>query len=167
MEKKECGQCSEVLPIEMFDKSRNHYTSKCKDCRKVYAKEYRNRPDVKEKSRNYHKDYMKDAGNREATNRYNRERNKLSRVKEQRNKQRREWALAQKKKAIEYKGGECVICGYKGYSAAMDFHHLDPKTKEGLKQHKSFESNKEELDKCVLVCSNCHRGIHSGEVGYG
>lgn len=105
----------------MFDKSRNHYTSKCKDCRKVYAKEYRNRPDVKEKSRNYHKDYMKDAGNREATNRYNRERNKLSRVKEQRNKQRREWALAQKKKAIEYKGANALFVDIRGIQQQWTF----------------------------------------------
>ena len=34
-----------------------------------------------------------------------------------------------REKAIEYKGGKCMICGYKKYSGALDFHHLDEKTK--------------------------------------
>lgn len=49
----------------------------------------------------------------------------------------------------------------------MDFHHLNPKLKEGygtgaLKAHWSFERNKKEIDKCVLVCVRCHREIHAG-----
>lgn len=60
--------------------------------------------------------------------------------------------------------GDCILCGYSKCLAVMDFHHIAPHEKEGLKAHWAFEKNKEELDKCVLVCNRCHREIHAGEV---
>jgi hypothetical protein len=76
--------------------------------------------------------------------------------------------VAFKKKCVEYKGGKCIVCGYDKCLAALDFHHRDPKEKDfGISQFRcvSFEKNKErvtkELDKCDLVCANCHREIHS------
>ena len=67
---------------------------------------------------------------------------------------------------IEYKGGKCVCCGYSADMTALDFHHKDEDTKDfGLSQRgltRSWEKIKAELDKCVLVCANCHREIHSG-----
>lgn len=72
-----------------------------------------------------------------------------------------------KEKAVEYKGGCCVKCGYNKYQGALEFHHLDPKEKDfSISRVKSYSfSNaiKIELDKCVLVCSNCHKEIH-GEI---
>ena len=72
---------------------------------------------------------------------------------------------ALKSKAIEYKGGSCVICGYSKCNSALEFHHLDPKEKDfslgEMKQSKWTDEIKKELDKCILVCSNCHREIHS------
>ena len=68
-----------------------------------------------------------------------------------------------KKKAVEYKGGKCEICGYCKCQASLDFHHLDPKQKDpkwGLMRNWRFDKIKEELNKCVLVCSNCHGEIH-------
>lgn len=65
--------------------------------------------------------------------------------------------------AIEYKGGKCCKCGYNKCDAALEFHHRDPKEKEfsfGLFRGYKFESLKEELDKCDIVCANCHREIH-------
>lgn len=68
--------------------------------------------------------------------------------------------------AIDYKGGKCVFCGYCSDITALDFHHLDEKLKVfGLSQRgltRSWEKIRMELDKCILVCSNCHREIHSG-----
>ena len=77
--------------------------------------------------------------------------------------------MEQKTKAIDYKGSICVICGYSRCSAALDFHHINPLEKEGygtgaMKSHWTFEKNKSELDKCVLVCVRCHREIHAGVV---
>ena len=67
-------------------------------------------------------------------------------------------------KMYDYKGGPCCSrCGYNKCKAALCFHHEDPSTKEfqisgnwGL----SWEKTKLELDKCILVCANCHAEIH-------
>jgi hypothetical protein len=69
-----------------------------------------------------------------------------------------------KSQMIEYKGSSCVRCGYDRYQGALEFHHLDPKEKDfnlsNLKKYSFDERVKLELDKCILVCSNCHREIH-------
>ena len=68
--------------------------------------------------------------------------------------------------AIEYGGGECQICGYKKSKRALSFHHRNPEEKDfGLSARgltRSWEKTKIELDKCVLVCANCHMEIHDG-----
>ena len=69
-----------------------------------------------------------------------------------------------KKMAIEYLGGKCEICGYNKCPDAFDFHHKDPSIKEfriGSFRIKSWEKIKKELDKCQLLCSNCHRELHN------
>lgn len=73
-----------------------------------------------------------------------------------------------KREAIVYKGGACVDCGGVFHQAAFDFHHVDPSTKlynvaTRLGRGASIELCKEELDKCVLLCSNCHRVRHYNE----
>jgi hypothetical protein len=68
-----------------------------------------------------------------------------------------------KARAVEYKGGRCEKCGYNKCPAAFDFHHLDPNQKDfgiGAGAYKSFERIRAELDKTVLLCSNCHRELH-------
>lgn len=69
-----------------------------------------------------------------------------------------------KKRLIEYKGGKCQICGYNKCQEALDFHHIEPSEKDYTISGgtKSFETLKKEVDKCVLVCANCHREIHAG-----
>lgn len=70
-----------------------------------------------------------------------------------------------KKQAIQYKGGKCEICGYSKCFAALDFHHLDPSAKEfslSAGKFTSFARFKTELDKCQLLCANCHREVHQG-----
>ena len=68
--------------------------------------------------------------------------------------------------AIEYKGGQCQVCGYNKYQGALDLHHLNPEDKNfgiGDKGYtRSWEKVKAELDKCVLVCANCHRELEAG-----
>lgn len=74
--------------------------------------------------------------------------------------------LKVKEMAVEYKGGKCMCCGYDKYQGALEFHHLDPNEKDFNFSQKgycrSWEKVKIELDKCVLVCANCHREIHAG-----
>ena len=68
-------------------------------------------------------------------------------------------------KAIAYKGGRCQICGYDRCIEALEFHHLNGSKKEFGISYKgitrSWEKIKNELDKCILVCANCHREIHA------
>lgn len=70
-----------------------------------------------------------------------------------------------KLKAIEYKGSKCQKCGYNRCVDAFDFHHLDPNEKEFSPSRyghcRSWERVKKELDKCILLCANCHRETHS------
>lgn len=72
-----------------------------------------------------------------------------------------------KEKAIEYKGGSCEKCGYNKCVAALEFHHLDPTQKDFSFSAKgiarSWDKQRVELDKCILVCSNCHAEIHHAE----
>lgn len=66
--------------------------------------------------------------------------------------------------AIEYKGGRCQICGYDRCLEALEFHHLESKAKDfGISDKgytRSWARIKTELDKCILICANCHREIH-------
>ena len=76
-------------------------------------------------------------------------------------------SIAFKEKCVEYKGGKCELCGYNKYIGALEFHHKDP-TKKDLQISKvrgrSFNDKiKKELDKCQILCSNCHREIHFTE----
>jgi len=72
------------------------------------------------------------------------------------------WRKRTKKKLIEYKGGKCEICGYNKCLTALQFHHKNPNEKDFTISGKSlsFDRLKEEVDKCLLVCSNCHAEIH-------
>ena len=72
-----------------------------------------------------------------------------------------------KLKCIEYKGGKCEKCGYDKCPAAMVFHHTDPNKKDfGISSNgvsRSFEKCKPEIEKCILLCANCHAEIHHAE----
>lgn len=67
---------------------------------------------------------------------------------------------------VEYKGNKCQCCGYNNCLDALEFHHLNPNEKDFniLDRNLTYdwEKIKNELDKCILVCANCHREIHAG-----
>lgn len=70
-----------------------------------------------------------------------------------------------KQQFVDYKGGSCSICGYSKSLAALQFHHLDPAKKDfNITRATTITLNKAkvELDKCILVCANCHFEIHQG-----
>lgn len=71
-----------------------------------------------------------------------------------------------KQMAIEYKGGQCKICGYSKCIAALTFHHRDPDKKDfgiAARGHcRSWAKVKAELNKCELLCNNCHAEVHDG-----
>jgi len=70
-----------------------------------------------------------------------------------------------RKMALEYKGSKCEVCDYDKCLYALEFHHLDSSSKDFAISSKgytrSWERVKEELDKCTLICANCHREIHA------
>jgi len=69
-----------------------------------------------------------------------------------------------KQKAVIYAGGKCSRCGYDRCFSALTFHHIDPSIKKfGISTKgltRSWEKVKSEIDKCILVCANCHAEIH-------
>lgn len=77
--------------------------------------------------------------------------------------------LKRKIALIDYKGGKCEKCGYKKCFASLEFHHINPDDKEfqlDLRHlsNMNFEKILKEADKCMLLCSNCHREIHHPEL---
>jgi DNA invertase Pin-like site-specific DNA recombinase len=76
-----------------------------------------------------------------------------------------EWRKRVKLKLVDYKGGKCEKCDYSKCVDALEFHHIDPNEKDFTIGGKSwsFDRLKSEVDKCILVCSNCHKEIHFEE----
>lgn len=102
------------------------------------------------------------------------------RHREKRNEYMKKWYQKNKRHIREYernrrksrknyvdnlkKKNNCVICGYSDYRA-LEYHHKDPNNKTlGIFRMVStgytVKRIKEEIKKCILVCSNCHRILH-------
>lgn len=72
-----------------------------------------------------------------------------------------------KSNLIKIFDSKCCICGFDKFQEALEFHHVNPAEKEfsiGASNAitKSLSNQLEEAKKCVLLCSNCHRGVHAG-----
>ncbi len=79
----------------------------------------------------------------------------------------KDWRERTKKRLIFSMGGGCQCCGYTKTHKALELHHIDPKVKEKsfrqLMAHPTaIDTWYAEFEKCILVCSNCHREIHAG-----
>ncbi len=73
-------------------------------------------------------------------------------------------AKENKQRAVDLFGGCCTKCGYSKCMKALHFHHIDPSTKKYKPSalfKKSWDFIVEELDKCVLLCANCHAEEHN------
>lgn len=62
-------------------------------------------------------------------------------------------------------GWSCQKCGYNKCPEALDFHHTDPSQKETtiarmIANSYSLEKAMEEIQKCIVLCANCHREFH-------
>jgi ribosomal protein L44E len=80
-------------------------------------------------------------------------------TKEKRSSMKKEWKAY---KATLY----CTKCGF-NHTAALDFHHIDPSNKTGsvnqLVSDGRFKAAFEEMEKCIVLCANCHRIHHHEE----
>lgn len=70
-----------------------------------------------------------------------------------------------RQQAVEYKGGRCEVCGYDRCIDALEFHHNDLSSKKfGISEKgytRCWKDVVKELDKCKLICANCHRELHA------
>ena len=73
-----------------------------------------------------------------------------------------------KNKAVLLKGGKCQCCNQQYPNSVYDFHHLNPDEKDFNLGNKAstikWDIVEKEIEKCILVCANCHRMIHSGDI---
>ena len=153
---KKCALCGKDFPfiVNIDGKPRNLKNRKyCLDCSpfgkhntKTMNKEYKCRVCGDTNPEHFPKGRYGEC--RKCRNRYNKKSDKTNKFQ-----------------AVIYLGGKCSCCGYDKYLCALDIHHIDPKDKdEKFRRHSgwSWERLKQELDKCILLCANCHRAFHAG-----
>jgi hypothetical protein len=130
-----CNKCKQKKELIEFNKNKyvkDGYQSWCKIC-------------VKEKSKEHYLNNIE---------------NILKKVKV-RNKEN---TFKAQQTIDSFKEGKCCQkCGYNEYKCVLDFHHKDPKQKNfniSTGGRKNIERIKKEIEKCVILCSNCHRSFH-------
>lgn len=133
---KTCCTCKCDKPIEDFNRNKvrkDGYNTICRECSNVRSKKYYK--ENKEK-------HIKVVGNR--------------------NKDIRQ-AIRKKINQIKLTHG-CSLCPEKE-PCCLDFHHIDTKTKlnliSELQRYCNWKRVSDELSKCMLLCSNCHRKLHN------
>ncbi len=111
-----------------------------------------NNPEKVEKyNRQYYKEHLMEK------KRYRKRKNELTRL---RHKKLKEWFSNYKLS----KG--CSVCSYNKCAAALDFHHTSNKNfgiSRLICQSRSPKYIKKEIDKCIILCANCHRELHARE----
>jgi len=80
-------------------------------------------------------------------------------------------ALRRKVDLINQRGGGCEKCGYNKNIAALEFHHKDSSTKESQLDmrrlaNSSIDFVNSEFQKCLVLCSICHREHHSPHLDF-
>lgn len=134
---KTCTTCKEVKPVTEFHKdarSASGYCHECKICRNRRTREHHRRHYIE---------------NKEAW------KASVQRCKSSRRDRFNEWKATL----------VCSQCG-ENSTCCLDFHHLDPSLKEiGIARaldHWAWSRLMAEVDKCVVLCANCHRKVHAG-----
>lgn len=136
---KQCYTCKEVLPTTSFGTNNSKKDKKkhiCKECEKVLRR-----------------------------NRYLVDKNRIYKENHRFHKKRKEVFYSYIKEYMKKDYFECTSCGYSHtIHAPFDWHHLDTTKKEyGISSMVRHTKDKlfKELDKCILLCSNCHRILHN------
>jgi hypothetical protein len=133
MEMKKCSKCNKAKKLTDFYKRRTgkrtgDYYEKCKECMKARGREY------------YHKNRVRQLG--------------LALIR------KRKSYYLRRKIVNKLKNKPCSDCGIKYPYYVMDFDHKDKNTKLGNPSHLlsySLERFLVEIEKCDIVCANCHR----------
>jgi hypothetical protein len=147
---KRCSKCNEIKAILCFPSRRGSKDGRdyrCRDCHRLSAKlSSMKYPERRKKYRQEY--YIKNKHHENEKNRRTRE------------KHREQWSVEISKRGLN----KCLICGYDKSMVALDFHHIDPTTKDYRIAHLTnlacTSERLKELDKCVVLCANCHRIEH-------
>ena len=134
-----CNKCNKKQNETEFgfkNKKLNKRASICKTCHKAYSKDH------------YQQNTQK--------------------YKDKANKRNKERLQANREYITEIKKQGCSLCS-ESNPCCIDFHHTDPTTKSGtvsqmVVSYLSIQTIQYEVDKCVLLCSNCHRKVHNGDL---
>lgn len=161
-----CKVCDEDNKEKLVRINDKYYRNWCKECyniskracNRLYAR--RRSPEVIQKRKEWSREYSKAYKLKNQT--------KLSDGGKRYHKNVRTFWL---RLLNDRKLGECSICGYNKCFKAIEFHHKDPKEKECIISKLLYLTPNEinidrllkELDKCVVVCANCHRELHATE----
>ena len=132
---RKCGKCGiDKDESEFHRKTEKTFHSLCKECKKEYDKNW----------------YKNNSKRRESLNKGAKERTIRN------NEFMRNYKLS--------KG--CKICGYNKSYHALEFHHNKGDKKYILSRMKthSIKTIKKEIEKCIVICANCHRVLHGNDV---
>ena len=81
------------------------------------------------------------------------------RTSDKKKEERKKWGIF--KRTLK-----CAKCGF-SHPAALDFHHVDPSEKERavsyFQKNGQFAKAMKEIEKCIVLCANCHRIHHYEE----
>lgn len=145
-----CPVCKELKHIKDYHNNKARYDGHdpyCKTCKTQKIKDYRQTPEGKKVARRAAIKWQQ--SNKEHINAY-----------------QTEYRLKNKIKAVKYLGDCCKICKLSFPYAVYDFHHRNPLEKDfhpAAILARNWEFIQRELDKCDLLCANCHRIVHHGD----
>lgn len=130
---KKCSTCGEVKNITEFNKNKSTKDGLQKQCKSCR----------KTQQKKYYSSHKSDV---------------IKRAKEHRSHTMAKWNKFKSKL-------ECQVCG-ENHPPCLEFHHLDPSEKDFEISQKcrdmTFEKILKEVEKCAILCANCHRKVHSG-----
>jgi len=122
----------------------------------VYKKEYKKQYYIKNREKLLKKASQYRKNNPEKIRQYRKNHRK------EQHKKNKQYYKEFRKFIDEYKLSKgCAICGYKKCAAALDFHHKYEDKKFGVSRYYGFKKLKEEMEKCEILCANCHRELHN------
>jgi len=152
METKICKNCQAEKEKDDFPKDR----ALCKICYSERRKQRRLANIDKERDGNK-KSYQKYKLARiQSVTEYRRQNKDKVKIWSKKNKTKKQKEWSDWKSTLK-----CSNCP-ESHISCLEFHHIDPSQKEGLitKLRFSKEKLQKELEKCIVLCSNCHRKLH-------
>jgi hypothetical protein len=154
-----CSRCKCYLPISAFAKQPKlmpfGLRPECKSCR-LEADNAVDPAIRKQRSRNYYQKNRRDAN----TKNYIWRQNNKQHISDYMRNRHAEF----KNQFVQLAGGACHRCGYCEFPTGLDFHHIDETAKTATPvsaiSSGDFDRAYAELDKCILLCRNCHQSFH-------